>query len=293
MADVGSNNDKCGLQTVERDSFFTRLDFRPKLALMVAVTAVAFLWESPLMQVALCTAVALGCITAGVKLGYLRKLLVVMIPFYAFLLLTMGFFNVDHVRGLLGGRELTPLVVLPEGWPVVGGGRMTLEGLLFGLNIVFKTLTMVLVIPLAIFTTDANQMIVGLVRARVPYKLAFVFSSTLRFFPLLFEESQAIIAAQRLRGLAVEQMGPIRRLRVYARLAVPLILSAVVRSQQVEVVLQAKAFTGSPERTYLHESVLGARDRLIIAASGLLLVAAFVAYFSLGLGRFGGPLDFI
>ena len=37
-------------QTVDRDSFFSRLDFRPKLLMMVVVSIVAFVWENPLAQ---------------------------------------------------------------------------------------------------------------------------------------------------------------------------------------------------------------------------------------------------
>jgi hypothetical protein len=57
-----------------------------------------------------------------------------------------------------------------------------------GIGAVFRTLSMVLVIPIAIFTTDVNRMVIGMVKLRIPYKITFVFSSTLRFFPVLFEE---------------------------------------------------------------------------------------------------------
>ncbi|MDQ1301280.1 MAG: energy-coupling factor transport system permease protein, partial [Chloroflexota bacterium] len=175
-------------------------------------------------------------------------------------------------------------------WPLIGGGMMSREGVLYGLNVIFKTLTLTLVIPLGIFTTEVDKFIVGMVRAKVPYKLAFIFSATLRFVPLLFGEIQAIIEAQRLRGQAMEKMGPIQRVRVYGKVAVPLILGAMVKSQMLEVVLQSKAFTGSPDRTYLHESVLGPADYAMMAYFAVLLVAAIVAYIWNGFGRFGGPI---
>jgi energy-coupling factor transport system permease protein len=157
---------------------------------------------------------------------------------------------------------------------------------LYGVAVIFKTLSLVLVIPMAIFTTEVDNMIVGMVRAKVPYKLVFIFSSTLRFFPLLFEEIQTIIEAQRLRGLPMEKLGPIKRVRVYGKIAIPLILGAMVKSQQLEVVLQSKAFTGSADRTYLHESVLRVLDWVVIAILALLFVAAVVLYFWRGVGRF-------
>jgi energy-coupling factor transport system permease protein len=279
-------------QTVERDSFFTRLDFRPKLVMMASITLVAFVWESPLLGGLLALAVTLACLAVGVKLSYIRTVILVMTPFYILLLLTQGFFAGPLITSLTGLTEdqFTMLFTFPAGWPAVGGAGMSLEGMKYALNIVFKTLTMTMVIPLGIFTTDVNTMVVGLVQAHIPYKLAFIFSSTLRFFPLLLGEIHSIIEAQRLRGLVFERMGPIRRARVYARVAVPLILGAMVKSQLLEVVLQSKAYSGSPDRTYLHESTLGTTDTLLFAFFGLFVLAAIVGYFGFGVGRFGGPI---
>jgi energy-coupling factor transport system permease protein len=273
-------------QTVERDSLFTRLDFRPKLLIVAVVSVVAFVWESPVALAVLALALVVACLLVGVKVGYIRTIVTVMLPFYVLLLVTHGFWNVEQVKALTGREELTPLFTFPAGWWLIGGGRMSVEGFTYGWAVIFKTLALVTVIPLGIFTTEVDNMIVGLVRARVPYKLVFVFSSTLRFFPLLFEEIQTIIEAQRLRGLAVEKMGPAKRVRVYGRVAVPLILGAMVKSQQLEVVLQSKAFTGSGERTYLHESVLRGVDWAVIVLFALLFVVAAVLYFWLGVGKF-------
>jgi energy-coupling factor transport system permease protein len=275
------------LQTVERDSFFTRLDFRSKLVLMAAITLVAFVWESPVLGGLLALTVALACLAVGVRFSYLRTVLALLLPFAVFMIVMQGFLGADLVRSRLHRETLTPIFTFPASWVLIGGGMMTWEGVLYALNVVFKTLTMILVLPLGIFTTDVNAMVIGMVKARVPYKIAFIFSSTLRFFPLLFEEIQTIIEAQRLRGLAFETMGPLKRLRVYAKIAVPLILGALVKSQMLDIVLQSKAFTGSPQRTYLHETRLRAADYIVIVGSVLFVVAAAVAYFGWGVGRFG------
>jgi len=273
-------------QTVERDSLFTRLDFRPKLLMIAVISTVAFVWESPIALAALALVLVIACLLAGVKAAYIKTVVRVMIPFYILLLITHGFWNTDQVKALTGKEVLTPLFTFPANWWLIGGGGMSVEGLLYGWAVIFKTLALMLVIPLGIFTTEVDNMIVGLVRAKVPYKLVFIFSSTLRFFPLLFEEIQTIIEAQRLRGLAVEKMGPVKRVRVYSKVAIPLILGAMVKSQQLEVVLQSKAFTGSSERTYLHESVLRRADWAVIALFVLLFVLAAVLYFRLGVGKF-------
>jgi energy-coupling factor transport system permease protein len=278
-------------QTVKHDSLFTRLDFRTKLVMMAVITLIAFIWESPIAGGLLTLAVAVACVFAGVRLNYLGTILKFMLPFYLFLLISMGFFNVEQVKLLSGQAELTPLLTLPQSWWLVGGAEMTVEGTLYGLNIVFKTLTMILVIPLGIFTTDVNQMTVGMVRANIPYKIVFIFSSTLRFVPLLLEEVQSIIEAQRLRGLDLDRMNWLKRGRVYASVAVPLILNALAKSQKLEVVLQSKAFSGSSNRTYLHESVLTPADYIIMASLMALFAGAMVLYVGFGVGKFPWLLD--
>ena len=277
-------------QTVKRDSYFTRLDFRSKLFMMAVLTVVALLWESPLLEALLALLVVAACLSAGVRFRYIAVVFTIMLPFYILLVVTQGFFAGPLIASRTGQATLTPLLVVPRHWWLIGGASLSLEGVLYALNVVFKTLTMTLVIPLVVFTTDVNAMVVAMVRARISYKLAFIISAALRFFPLLFAEIQTIIEAQRLRGLALETMGPVKRVRVYARVAVPLILGALVKSQRLDIVLQSKAFSGSPERTYLYESRLEAEDYGVLVFFGLFLVLALIAYVGFGIGRFGGPI---
>ena len=281
------------LQTVERDSFFSRLDFRPKLFMVMIVSMIAFIWESPLLLLCLAVIVIAACLLAGVKWRYIRTNLMIMMPFYILLLFTHGFFNREYVMALKGyesASELTRIFTFPQNWVLIGGAYLTREGLAYGLSVIFKTMIFMMIIPLAVFTTDVNNMIVGLVKAKVPYKIAFIFSSTLRFFPLLIAEFLSIVEAQRLRGLDPGKMGTIQRVRMYASVAVPLILGAMVKSQQLEVVLQSKAFSGSSNRTYLHESILKPPDYALIAFFTLFFIVAVLLMITNGIGKFGGPI---
>jgi energy-coupling factor transport system permease protein len=262
-----------------RESPLAKLDFRSKLMALLAITYLAFLWENPVLTAGLALAVLILCVVAGIGYTYVSRIMRLMLPFYAIVLLTHGFWNTTV--------GFTPLWIAPHSWPLVGGSlQLTVEGLAYGLTVVFRTLAMILAIPLLIFTTDLNSVIVGLVRMRVPYKVAFTFSATLRFVPLLLGEINGITEAQRLRGLAVENMSLAQRLKVYSRIAVPLILGAMTKSQQLEVVLASKAFSGGPDRTYLHESALRAVDWAVIAVSVAVLLAATWLRVTIGLGRF-------
>ena len=273
-------------QTVERDSLFTRLDFRSKVLIMLVVTLLAFLWDDPAYQAVLTGLILMACFAAGVKKRYIALVLAGMTPFLVFMVLTHAFFNDSQVMRLLGVNMLHPIFTVSADVWLVGGLAATWEGLLYGVNVMLKTLSLILVMPLAIFTTDVDEMITSMVQARVPYRLAFIFSSTFRFFPLLWAEFQKIVEAQRLRGLSLESMGLVKRVRVYARVVVPLILGALVRSQQLEVVLQSRAFNGDPDRTYFHEVKMTRVDHAVI----LLVIAGSIAAVYLrvryGLGKF-------
>lgn len=273
-------------KTVGRDTLISRLDFRSKLAVFVSLSVIAVLWNQPVLSGLLMAFVLLGCWWAGVPGGYLAFMGRVMAPFFGLLLLTHGFFNVHYVMLLTGQTALTPLFQFPGHWWIVGGGTLSEEGLLYGANVIFKSLTFLLLIPLCVFTTDPNNLVLGLVRLRVPYKLAFLVSSTLRFFPLIFDEIHAVIETQRLRGFALEDLSALERVRTYSKIAVPVVLGAMFKAQQIEVVLQSKAFSGRADRTYLHESTLATRDWITVAGAVLALAVAATLYVTLGFGRF-------
>ena len=272
--------------TVNKKSFFTYLDFRTKLLMIIVVTIITFLWESPFTEGLLSLVIGYGCILAGIQLNYFKKILMFMIPFHSFILIVTGFFYIDQIKVLLNINDLTPIFILPSSWFWIGGLTMNYEGILYGLNIIFKTLNMVLIIPLGIFTTDVNDMVIGMVKMKIPYKIVFIFSSTLRFFPLLVEEIQSILEAQKLRGLALNKVSFKKKAIIYLNLAVSLILNSMAKTNQIEIVLQSKSFSGSSNRTYLHESSFNNFDYLTISFLITFLMSVIFVYFWYGIGEF-------
>jgi energy-coupling factor transport system permease protein len=112
----------------------------------------------------------------------------------------------------------------------------------------------------------------------------------MRFFPLLFTEIRKIIEAQQLRGLAIEKLGIVKKITLYSKIAVPLILGALLKTQLMDIVLQSKAFDGSSDRTYLHESKLTRTDNIIIVCSLVLFTLMIYAYVVWDFGKFRGPV---
>jgi len=265
-----------------QESRFAHLDFRPKLALMLTATFLAFLWESLALNSLLAIAILGVCFLARVRASYVARIVTFLSPFWALLVLTHGFFNTSVGR--------TALWVAPSSWWFVGGTvRLTVEGLIYGAMVAARTLILVLSVPLVVSTTDPNALMVGLARIGVPFRIAFVFSATLRFVPLWFDELRAITDALRLRGIAVEDLNLMRKLLVYSRIAVPLIVGALTRSQQVELALASRAFSGDAERTYLYSSTLRTLDKIVLVLCLLVSVGALWLRVTRGVGGFLVP----
>ena len=263
---------------------FSSLDVRAKLAILAATIVLAFSWESPILSGALAGVVLLLWPLARLAGRDLQRLLLLMSPFLLIVLLVHGVLNEVVGRTVLLGP-------IPAWVPLVGGRlQVTSEGLLYGFVVICRTVALILTVPLVVFTTDPNTLAVGLVRLRAPYSAAFVFSSALRFLPLVLHEAAALLEAQRLRGLALERLSFWARGRAYARIAAPLILGALIKSQQLEVVLQSKAFSGAAERTYLTPLQLRARDWLVISAAAVIATVAVFLRLAYGVGSFHGPI---
>ncbi|GIK42787.1 MAG: cobalt transporter CbiQ [Chloroflexota bacterium] len=268
------------VQHISRSSFFSRLDVRVKLLFMFLVSTLILVWDNVFYQGAMFAIVMILVLSSYMDRALVRKLFAVMLPFTGVMIL---------IQGLWSPVGQTALWTLPSWVPLIGG-KVSLhwEGLVFGVMVGFRLLTPIFALPLVVMTTDVNDLVVGLVRLRVPYKVAFIFSITLRFVPFIFAEIGAITEAQRLRGLAIEKMNFFRRIPVFASMLVPLILGALLKAQTLEIVLQSKAFSGSPKRTFLNENEIRLRplDIALLVGGILFFVGALVTRLTLGWGEF-------
>jgi energy-coupling factor transport system permease protein len=266
------------LQSLSGGSAIARLDMRVKFALLLMASTLIFIWNSILLQAALLAAIVALMLAAGVRFSTLWRLVVILMP--ALVLITV-------IQGLWSPFGVTPLVTLPADWRFVGGWNVFhLEGLLFGLVVCCRLLIPMLAFQLVFMTSEPRDIVLGLVRIGIPYRVAFLFSTTFRFVPLLLSELESLKEAQRLRGIDVDRVGMFRKMTVLGRLLVPLILNCLTKAQHMEIALQAKAFTGSMHRTQLNPAreTLRMAERAFIVLCLALPPAALMARLGWGFG---------
>jgi len=139
----------------------------------------------------------------------------------------------------------------------------------------------VLVSSFSIFflTTSPDHLGLALEQSHVPYEFCFAFTTAVRFVPVLAEEAQTIMDAQKARGLELERGNFIKRVKNYIPILIPLIVGAIRRSLELAEAMESRAWGASEKRTNLYVLEMKRADYSLALGSVLMLV--FVIYIRL------------
>jgi len=242
---------------LDRDSPVHRLDPRTKLFLMLGSFAVAVLFFTPAPLLCL-LGILLVYGAAGRVLGNLRRVWVLLLSIAAVSIVSWSIFA--------GGS--TPLV-----W------RATREGLIFGMGAAIKIVSMIVSGLVFLSTTKTEEIVLGLIRLRVPFQAAFAFSLAIRMVPTIIGTAVTVTEAQRSRGLDTESGGPLARLKTYVPLLVPIFLHTLRNTDQLAKALESRGFGARRERTSLLEIGFHARDALALVLGAMTLASFVLARF--------------
>jgi energy-coupling factor transport system permease protein len=128
-------------------------------------------------------------------------------------------------------------------------------------------------------TTSPDHLGLALEQSRVPYEFAFAFTTAVRFVPVLAEEAQTIMDAQKARGLELEKGGLLKRIRNYIPVLIPLIVSAIRRSLELAEAMESRAWGASKKRTNLYALRLHKGDFALLAITAVILGVAVYAHY--------------
>lgn len=141
---------------------------------------------------------------------------------------------------------------------------------------------MVLVESFSVFflTTSPDHLGLALEQTRVPYEFVFAFTTAVRFVPVLAEEAQTIMDAQKARGLELERGNFLKRIRNYIPILIPLIIGAIRRSLELAEAMESRAWGATKKRTNLYVLKMHRGDLvLIVITLGILAIAIYVRQF--------------
>ena len=106
---------------------------------------------------------------------------------------------------------------------------------------------------------------------------AVVAMLSMRFIPIFFQETHALLEAYHARGLDAPTASRRSRLRQLTMLGAPLLHSLLRRAEHLAAAMESRAFHAARARSNLHDGTLMRRDYLVMSMSAgvLLLVWLF------------------
>ena len=189
----------------------------------------------------------------------------------------------EWLRSLRGALFLALFILLTNvlfRW-ISAGYVFLITDLEFSAAMTLRFVVLVESFSVFFLTTSPDMLGLALEQSRVPYEFSFAFTTAVRFVPVLAEEAQTIMDAQKARGLELEKGGFLKRIRNYVPVLIPLIVSAIRRSLELAEAMESRAWGAVKKRTNLYGLTLHRGDFVLLAITiGILIVAIYVRLYA-------------
>lgn len=258
------------------NSLLHRLDVRTKIIGFIAMMVLTFLFKSPLINLGLAVLAVWLAFIGGMNAEMIaRKLKPVAILFIFVLLMTSVSYSPGWFETLQARRVI---------FSFFNSMYLTVGGILYGLTLLFRILVMIVTSSVLISCTPINDFFQLLQKMAMPYQLAFVLTTAIRFIPTMERKAQAILDAQNARGSQFGNGNFARRIRSYVPVMVPLMTEAVRMSENLAAGMLNRGYGIRARMTPLSEIKLKTLDFFLIGM--LLAVITLGIYLSwVGVGR--------
>jgi energy-coupling factor transport system permease protein len=155
-------------------------------------------------------------------------------------------------------------------WWILDG---TAEGLERGVTFAARIMGVATPLVLAVQLADRRRFMLEMERRKVPPKAIYVVVAAMNLIPEMRKQLDAIMDAQRARGVETDANWFVR-VRAFLPSLIPLILSSILSVEEKALALQSRGFTLTGSRTSLYAVVDTRTDRVLRAVLwGVLLLA--------------------
>lgn len=248
-----------------------RLDPRAKLLFLFVISILIFSIQDLVLSIFVFLTLCTLWITARLPVSIIWSFARGLLPVFIFLIVVQAI--------LYPGEIILVEPLIPEFVPGIGGGgNIALEGILFAILLMFRLVSMIVLLPLVSMTTPVQILALGLVKIGVPYQLSYTLTSALNMVPILQSEIISIVDAQKLRAMQTFEKGKLRdKLRSYPALVTPLVIGAMRRAQSMSIAMDSRAFGAFKTRTYIEDVELRSVDWIVMLCVVLYAIAVFIA----------------
>ena len=179
-----------------------------------------------------------------------------------------------------------------SGDPLVQWGifKITLNGINRAIFVSVRIICLILASSCLTFTTSPTELTDAIERLMKPlaklhfpvHEIAMMMSIALRCIPILLEETDKIMSAQKARGADFETGSLLQRAKALVPILVPLFISAFRRADELATAMECRCYQGGEGRTKLKVLHYARRDYLTLFL-GAALVAGVITLKSFGL----------
>ncbi|MCK4313513.1 energy-coupling factor transporter transmembrane protein EcfT [Candidatus Bathyarchaeota archaeon] len=182
----------------------------------------------------------------------------------------------EWIRSMRGAALLATIIFLTNFiFSFINAGYIvTASNLEYAIAMTLRFIVLIESFSVFFLTTSPDHLGLALEQTRVPFEFCFAFTTAVRFVPVLAEEAQTIMDAQKARGLELERGNFLKRIRNYIPILIPLIVSAIRRSLELAETMESRAWGATKNRTNLYTLKLHKGDLVLIAVTGLVLLTA-------------------
>ncbi|MBQ5565119.1 MAG: energy-coupling factor transporter transmembrane protein EcfT [Clostridia bacterium] len=230
-------------QYMPGNSIIHRLDARSKIMLLIAYIVFIFVAGNYVSLLLMTLSSLLVVMLTRIKfMMYLKSMRVIL-----FVVIFTGILNIFYGTGN----------VLWE-WQFI---HITDGGLSNALFVTIRIATLVMVSSILTFTTSPSDLTDALEKIMKPltvfhvkvHEIAMMMTIALRFIPVLLEEADKIMNAQKARGADIESGGVIKRIKALIPVLIPLFVSSFRRATDLAMAMECRCYNGGNGRTRMKQ----------------------------------------
>ncbi|MDO5564713.1 MAG: energy-coupling factor transporter transmembrane component T [Eubacteriales bacterium] len=165
--------------------------------------------------------------------------------------------------------------------------QITIEGIKISFMMALRLVYLVIGSSILTLTTTPNELTSGIEKGlgfmkkfNVPIaEIAMMMSISLRFIPILIEETDRIMKAQIARGANFDEGNLFQKAKAMIPLLVPLFIQAFRRANDLAEAMESRFYNSSVERTKLHPLIYSNNDKKSYCFMFIFLLCMIATHF--------------
>ena len=154
---------------------------------------------------------------------------------------------------------------------------ITDKGFSFSLLMVLRLIGATMPLAIMLSLTRMGDLSNALVeKLGIPYKYAFSLTTAIRFIPVFINDMQAVMEAQKARGVEFDTKNIFKKIGLILPLCVPLLISSVKRIEVSALSAELRGFNFREKNSSYKQYKFGANETIALFLSATMIVTAVI-----------------